>query len=123
MPPKKPCPNSRPNKPAPRNPAARPPNKPPPKRPEPVTGDPKELLLPGCVIERVIGAAVPGAVRVVGGMENVRMPRLPKENPPPARACASPASKTTTVTIAPSAIKKRLRNIERTSRPKWQTHK
>ena len=49
-------------------------------------GRPAVAALPGCVIERWIGAAVLGAVRVAGGAENVRVPRLPPEKPPPARA-------------------------------------
>ncbi|MGB7257417.1 MAG: hypothetical protein WBD48_05015 [Pseudolabrys sp.] len=51
---------------------------------------------PGCVIVRSTGEAALGAVRVAGGAENVRMPRLPPEKPPPARASASPAAKTST---------------------------
>jgi chemotaxis receptor (MCP) glutamine deamidase CheD len=35
---------------------------------------------------RCIGAAVVGAVRVVGGADHVMLPRLPAELPPPARA-------------------------------------
>src|SRR6516162_1576080 len=46
-----------------------------------------------------MGAAV-GAVGVAGGAENVRMPRLPPENPPPTRACASAETKTNAVAIA-----------------------
>jgi hypothetical protein len=41
-----------------------------------------------CVIERWIGAAV-GAVGVLGGTENVRIPRLPLEKPPPTRGGTS----------------------------------
>jgi hypothetical protein len=37
-------------------------------------------------MERSIGAAVFGAVRVGGGVEKVRKPRLPPEKPRPARA-------------------------------------
>jgi hypothetical protein len=66
--------------------------------------------LPGCVIERSIGAVV-GAVGVAGGAENVRMPRLPPEKPPPTRACASAETKINAVAIAPSAINQRLRNM------------
>jgi hypothetical protein len=66
--------------------------------------------LPGCVIERSIGAAV-GAVGVAGGAENVRVPRLPPEKPPPTRACASAETKTNAVAIAPSVINQRLRNM------------
>ena len=40
-------------------------------------------------MERCIGAAVPGAVRVDGGGENVKPPRLPIELPPPSRASAT----------------------------------
>jgi hypothetical protein len=41
---------------------------------------------------RCIGAAVPGAVRVLGGAEYVKPPRLPMDDPPPARAKASPGA-------------------------------
>jgi hypothetical protein len=50
------------------------------------------LLNPGVgagvlgVSVRSIGAAVMGAVRVVGGAEFVMLPRLPMELPPPKRA-------------------------------------
>ena len=57
-----------------------------------------------------MGAAV-GAVGVAGGAENVRMPRLPPEKPPPTRACASAETKTNAVAIAPSVINQRLRNM------------
>jgi len=66
---------------------------------------------PGCVIVRWIGAALLGAVLVLGGAEKVRKPRLPPEKPPPARACASAATSTSAVAIAASAIRKRWRNM------------
>src|SRR5215831_4586793 len=46
----------------------------------------------GWVMLRWIGAAVDGAVRVGGGAENVRDPRLPALKPPPTRASAWLAS-------------------------------
>jgi hypothetical protein len=49
---------------------------------------PKPAGCPGCVSEREIGAAGLGAVGVGAGMLKVRMPRLPKLKPLPARACA-----------------------------------
>src|SRR5438874_1961763 len=85
IPPNSPCPNNRPNRPAPRNPAASPPNRPrPPKKPGLGVAWPKGDVVEGCVIERWIGAAL-GAVGVLGGAENVRIPRLPLEKPPPGR--------------------------------------
>jgi hypothetical protein len=57
----------------------------------------------GCVIEFWIGAAV-GAVGVAGGAENVRMPWLPPEKPPPARAFVSAVTSTSAAVIAASAI-------------------
>src|SRR6476620_12017730 len=69
IPPKSPCPNSRPNRPAPRNPAAKPPNRPRhQKKPGWGVAWPKGAVVEGCVIERWIGAAV-GAVEVLGGEE------------------------------------------------------
>ena len=50
-----------------------------------------------------MGAAV-GAVGVAGGAENVRMPRLPPEKPPPTRACASEETKTNPFTGYTPAI-------------------
>jgi hypothetical protein len=52
------------------------------------------------VIERWMGAALFGAVCVVGGALKVRLPRLPEDVPLPARAKASPAR------LAASAIAK-----------------
>jgi hypothetical protein len=60
----------------------------------------------GCVIERWIGAVV-GAVGVLGGAENVRMPRLPLEKPPPGRALASAASNMNAAAIARNAVNQR----------------
>jgi hypothetical protein len=56
---------------------------------------------------RCIGAAAFGAVFVAGGAEKVRMPRLPPEKPPPARACASAVMRANTVAIAAIATIKR----------------
>jgi hypothetical protein len=44
--------------------------------------------LPGWVMVRLKGVAVPGAVDVLGGAENVREPREPELKPPPTRASA-----------------------------------
>ena len=44
--------------------------------------------LPGWVMVRLNGCAVPGAVDVLGGAENVRAPREPELRPPPIRASA-----------------------------------
>jgi hypothetical protein len=44
--------------------------------------------LPGWVKVRLNGWAVPGAVDVLGGAENVRPPREPELMPPPTRASA-----------------------------------
>jgi hypothetical protein len=38
---------------------------------------------------RLNGCAVPGAVEVLGGAENVRAPREPELTPPPIRASAA----------------------------------
>jgi hypothetical protein len=95
-------------KPAAKPPSNPPPNNPPPSKPgrlaEPAAAVDVE---PGGVIERSIGAAVVGAVRVGGGAENVRVPRLPPEKPPPTRAVASPATRMNAVAIAASAITQR----------------
>ena len=74
--------------------------------------------LPGCVIEFWMGAAV-GEVGVLGGAENVRIPRLPPEKPPPARACASAVTNTNAAAIAASAISQRWRNMIFISRSNW----
>jgi hypothetical protein len=66
--------------------------------------------LPGCVIEFWMGAAV-GAVGVLGGAEYVRIPRLPPEKPPPARACASAVINTNAAAITASAISQRWQNM------------
>ncbi len=47
--------------------------------------------LPGCVMVRLNGWAVLGAVEVDGGAENVRVPREPELEPPPIRASATEA--------------------------------
>src|SRR5215813_11983513 len=77
-PPNRPWPNNRPNKPAPRKPAASPPSSPGRlKKPPPAGDDPNVPGDDGWVTLRWIGDALVGAVRVVGGAENVRLPRLP----------------------------------------------
>jgi hypothetical protein len=72
--------------------------------------------LAGWVAERWIGCAAEGAVRVTGGATNVRAPRLPDENPRPARASASVGASVVTanvvtVAIAASAISQRWRSL------------
>src|SRR5262249_5186390 len=121
--PKNPCPNNRPKRPAPRNPAAIPPNNPPanprpPNKPGRVPAWPMDAASPGCVIDLWIGAAV-GAVGVLGGAENVRIPRLPPEKPPPARACASAVTNTMAAAIAINPLSQRGRNMTIVSGPKW----
>ena len=66
IPPKNPCPNSKPNRPAPRKPAAMLPNNPRPPRKPGLGGAEPSGAPEGCVIERWIGAAA-GAVGVLGG--------------------------------------------------------
>src|SRR6195256_295830 len=90
-PPNIPPPNSMPSRPAPRKPAARPPSVPRPgrlKKPPPVAAGAPTPGLPGWVMVRLSGCAVPGAVDVLGGAENVRDPRDPELKPPPTRASA-----------------------------------
>src|SRR5271154_17668 len=90
-----PPPNSMPRRPAPRKPAASPPNKPMPgrlKKPPP-PGVPKPGL-PGWAVVRLNGWAAFGAVEVVGGAENVRVPREPELEPPPIRASAADTAMT-----------------------------
>src|SRR4029078_3840061 len=89
IPPKNPCPNRRPKRPAPRKPAARPPSNPVPKKPGRPEAWPTVPALLGWVTLRWIGAAVFGAVRVAGGAEKVRTPRLAPDDPPPPHALAS----------------------------------
>ena len=48
--------------------------------------------LPGWLKVRLNGCAVPGAVDVLGGGENVRVPREPELKPPPTRASAGEAA-------------------------------
>jgi hypothetical protein len=45
--------------------------------------------LPGWVMVRCIGWAAEGAVAVLGGAENVLVPREPELPPPPTRASAA----------------------------------
>src|SRR6185437_4253087 len=110
IPPKKPCPNRSPNRPAPMKPAAKPPNSPPPNRPGRVEFPKGVDGRLGWVVLRWIGAAE-GAVRVADGTEKVRAPRLPNEPPPPTRASAVPTARVTAVAIAASAISQRWRNM------------
>src|SRR5258705_10204504 len=86
-----PPPNNIPNRPAPRKPAARPPSMPMQgrlKKPPPAAAGAPTPGLPGWVKVRLNGWAVPGAVDVLGGAENVRPPREPELMPPPTRASA-----------------------------------
>src|SRR5258707_2209939 len=95
-PPNIPPPNNMPNRPAPRKPAARPPSKLLPgvlKNPPPRAGEPNPGV-PGWVKVRLNGWAVPGAVDVLGGAENVRAPREPELKPPPTRASADETATT-----------------------------
>jgi hypothetical protein len=59
----------------------------------PPAGLPKPGLL-GWVKVRLNGCAVPGAVDVLGGAENVRAPREPELKPPPTRASADETAST-----------------------------
>src|SRR6476620_2625356 len=100
-PPNIPPPNNMPNRPAPRKPAARPPSMPMPGRLKnpPPAGAPIPGL-PGWVKVRLNGCAVPGAVDVLGGAENVRPPREPELPPPPTRASADEMATTTSSATA-----------------------
>jgi hypothetical protein len=55
------------------------------KNPPPAVDEPSPEL-PGSVKVRLNGCAALGAVDVLGGAENVRVPRDPELNPPPTRA-------------------------------------
>jgi len=57
------------------------------KNPPPAVDAPRPEL-PGSVKVRLNGCAALGAVDVLGGAENVRVPRDPELNPPPTRASA-----------------------------------
>ena len=90
-PPNMPPPNNMPSSPAPRKPAARPPSMLRPgllKNPPRAGAGAPTLGLPGWVKVRLNGCALPGAVDVLGGAENVREPREPELDPPPTRASA-----------------------------------
>src|SRR5204863_4617074 len=81
--PRKPSPINMPMRPAPSRPPSSPPASPRPKPPNrppgwDTGGRAAVVVAPGCVIERVIGAAVVGAVAVGGGAEKVFEPREPK---------------------------------------------
>ncbi len=58
------------------------------KKPPPAAAGAPNPGLPGWVMVRLNGCAVPGAVEVLGGAENVRAPREPELMPPPIRASA-----------------------------------
>src|SRR5215471_20168559 len=115
-PPMKPWPNSKPNKPAPRKPAARPPQN--PERPKKPPGDGvnpgRGAATLGCVVVRCIGAA-DGIVEVGGGVEKVRVPRLPELRPPPMRASALDARKPIVAATTAKAVK--ARKTERNMKP------
>src|SRR6266542_1574017 len=99
-----------PRSPAPRKPAASPPSRPGrPKKPGEDAGAAPVIGRAGCVTVRWTGAAVVGAVRVAGGAEKVRVPRLPALAPPPARASASVASRPHVSATARTAIAMRKR--------------
>jgi hypothetical protein len=59
------------------------------------------------VIVRCIGCAAVGAVRVIGGAENVRLPREPMLKPRPPRASASEL----TISIGPATIRATARSL------------
>jgi hypothetical protein len=63
-----------------------------------------DVAVPGCVIDRSMGLAAFGAVCVVGGLLNVRPPRLP---PPPTLASATLTMK------ARVAVSARVRPLKR----------
>jgi len=58
------------------------------KKPPPAAAGAPIPGLPGWVMVRLNGVAVPGAVDVEGGAEKVRVPREPELDPPPIRASA-----------------------------------
>jgi hypothetical protein len=109
-PPNGPLPDSSPNKPAPRKPPISIPPKPPKSEGAAVVAGGLTrgvaARAPGWVIDRSIGAAAFGAVGVGGAASNVRLPRLPKLLPPPARASAA---STANASAAVSASVKTLR--------------
>src|SRR3981081_514710 len=79
-------------RPAPRTPGARPPSMPMPgrlKKPPPAAAGAPTPGLPGWVMVRLNGDAVPGAVEVLGGAEKVLPPGAPELPPPPMRASAA----------------------------------
>ena len=59
------------------------------KNPPPAAAGAPTPGLPGWVMVRLNGCAVPGAVEVLGGAENVFPPRDPELPPPPIRASAA----------------------------------
>jgi hypothetical protein len=61
----------------------------------------------GCVIERSIGAAGVGAVRVTGGGVTVRIPRLPKLPPDPGRASAWLTASSIAATATATTVRRR----------------
>jgi hypothetical protein len=60
---------------------------------------------------RSIGAAMLGAVRVVGGAENVMLPRLPMELPLPMRASAMAGASRSTTAAAIASKRELARDI------------
>src|SRR5262252_6804837 len=119
-PPRKPWPNSRPNRPAPRKPAASPPQN--PERPKKLPGAKpgRGLVKFGCVFGVTVRCIVDvdGMVEVGGGAENVRVPRLPELRPPPMRASALDARKpivAATITAVVTA-RKIVRNMKSSSK-------
>ena len=108
----RPAPESRPNSPAPSRPPISRPPKPLPKRDGAAAGEGAApwvtLLAPGWVIDRSIGAAGFGAVLVVGGVLNVRLPRLP---PLPTRASATSIMKTIVAASASERLPKRANDM------------
>jgi hypothetical protein len=83
------------------------------KKPPPAVDVPSPEL-PGWVNVRLNGCAALGAVDVLGGAENVRVPRDPELNPPPIRASAGEAAD-----INGSASDKTTARALIMARPRW----
>src|SRR4051812_33859612 len=104
------------------NPAARPPSRPGRLNrplPKPVRAGAPAEGREGCAIERSKGCPAFGAVLVAGGGVKLREPRLPELEPPPARALASAATRTSALAMASSARngrRRRKRIIESSQR-------
>src|SRR4029077_18009061 len=106
-PPKKPWPNSRPPMPAPIRPPISPDMKPdprlrPPPMPAPAPAKPGEGAGVFGVMLRWNGVPELGAVRVEGGADQVMLPRLPNEEPPPARASANVGARISANAVRPA---------------------